>query len=54
MTEQPKLYEMSVEEVKEYLKTQQKSQSSYQPEKKKEEDKPPQYFYDISTNLFIG
>ncbi|GEM_PF-2918058 len=54
MTEQPKLYEMSVEEVKEYLKTQSKPQSSYQPEKKKKPEEPPQYFYDISTNLFVG
>ena len=51
---QPKLYEMSVEEVKEYLKTQQKPQSSYQPEPEKNPEEPPQYFYDISTNLFIG
>ncbi len=51
---QPKLSEMSVEEVKEYLKTQSKPQSSYQPEPKKKPEEPPQYFYDISTNLFIG
>jgi hypothetical protein len=53
---QPKLCEMSVEEVKEYLKSQSQSkpQSSYQQETKKKPDKPPQYFYDISTNLFIG
>jgi|Laugrespbdmm15sd_2_1035082.scaffolds.fasta_scaffold136955_2 hypothetical protein len=51
---QPKLYDMSVEEVKEYLKTQSKPQSSYQPETKKKPEEPPQYFYDISTNLFIG
>mgnify|MGYP001556308278 CR=1 FL=1 len=54
MTEQPKLYEMSVEEVKEYLKTQQNPQNYYQPEPEKKSDEPPQYFYDISTNLFIG
>jgi hypothetical protein len=54
MTEQPNLNDMSVEELKEYLKTQSKPQSSYQPETKKKPEEPPQYFYDISTNLFIG
>ncbi len=54
MNELPNFHEMSVEEVKEYLKSQQKPQSSYQPEPEKKPDEPPQYFYDISTNLFIG
>jgi hypothetical protein len=54
MTEQPKLHEMSVEEVKEYLKTQQKPQSSYRPEPEKKPEEPLEYFYDISTNLFMG
>ena len=45
---------LSEKEVKEYLKSQQKPQSSYQPEPEKKPDEPPQYFYDICTNLFVG
>jgi hypothetical protein len=57
MTEQPKLFGMCEEQLNAYLKamsqTQSKPQSSYQPETKKKPEEPPQYFYDISTNLFI-
>ncbi len=51
MTEQPKLFGLSEEHLNAYLEaiSQQKTQS-----KKKLEDKSPEYFYDISTNLFIG
>ena len=56
MTEQPKLYEMTLEETLEYLNSsnqqKQQTESVFLTEKKKE-DKPPQYFYDICTNLFI-
>lgn len=54
MTELPKLYEMTLEETLEYLNsTKPQSKSVFSTEKKKE-DEPPQYFYDICTNLFIS
>jgi len=53
MTEQPKLYEMTLEETLEYLNSTKPQSKSVSPPEKKKEDELPQYFYDICTNLFI-
>jgi hypothetical protein len=65
MTEQPKLFGLSEEHLNAYLEAISQQKTICQ-QKKKPEDKPPEnfvvkpknkspeYFYDISTNLFIG
>ena len=53
MTEQPKFYEMTLEETLEYLNSSKQQTVSVSSTEKKKEDEPPQYFYDICTNLFI-
>jgi hypothetical protein len=65
MTESIKLFGLCEEELNAYLKaisgqntstaipqSEQKKSSSH-PERIQKKDKPPEYFYDISTNLFI-
>jgi len=53
MSELPKFYEMTLEETLEYLNSSKPKTKSISSTEKKKEDELPQYFYDISTNLFI-